>query len=360
MICHSCGGYTRFSGLCPACERNKQLLRQQRDLAQQQLDNDVAERRHEVEMQEERLREQEERLREDDVRDIVKKLLDLAMEGLEYSDLAGKKVKMVMQSAFFTDNESEFFPEIKANIFLADCYYALRLGSQPRTAQFNRLSDYAQNFLKSWADTSRDARYAAKVSKLYSDYLSEKAKQAKADAEKKAEQARADAEKKAEQDKIIAKKRAEQTSLAIKGSTICSLLFLGGFLYVGVYQLPLWIETNLPAEISFFVLLLICLPIAFLASKNYIKEYLAYGSVTDHPTFICLIISGMILLVVTCLLWMESTGIFHVILNIVVAIGLPIIPFIRGIIGSVALGIAAGFVALSIAYCVGGVINFIS
>ena len=68
-------------------------------------------------------------------------------------------------------------------------------------------------------------------------------------------------------------KKSTQTLVAIVGSSICSLFFLGGFLAGGFIKIPLWNqEKNFTATGSFVVLLLICVYTAFLSSKDYILD----------------------------------------------------------------------------------------
>ena len=71
-------------GWCPECKRNDQLANEQRNIA-----FDVAE-------EEERAKA---RLQQDaHIKDVLRKLLDLAVESLEDADLAEKKVRVIMQS----------------------------------------------------------------------------------------------------------------------------------------------------------------------------------------------------------------------------------------------------------------------
>jgi len=59
---------------------------------------------------------------------------------------------------------------------------------------------------------------------------------------------------------------------------------------------------------------------------------------------------------VTCFVWKELTGPFRVAL-IALTIGLPMIPFVRGVFGSFALGIVGGLIALPISYISGAIIS---
>jgi len=352
--CYQCGGYSEY-GLCPDCKRNEELVNEQRNIA------------YGVAEEEERAKE---RLQHDaHIKDVLRKLLDLAVESLENSDLAEKKVKVIMKSAVFANNERDFFPEIKANSFLADCYYTLHLGSNPNTEKLSQLSGNAQNFLESWASSHHNAKYASKVKKVYSVYLSEKAEQDRIDAEERAKQqsiwekenAQREAESKKKRLAAEARensKKRSQTLVAVCGSAFCSLLFLGGFIAGGLVKTPLWNqEKNFTAIGSFYVLLLFCVFRAFLSSKDYILDIIRKNYPSDTMK-LWLLWTGMILLFIgTCVLWKESTGIVRIIL-IAATIGLPLIPYIRGIIGSVALGIVAGLVSLPISYVAGATISF--
>ena len=352
--CYQCGGYSEY-GLCPDCKRNDELVNEQRNIA------------YGVAEEEERAKE---RLQRDaHIKDVSRKLLDLALESLENLDLAAKKVQVIMQSAVFANNEGDFFPEIKANSFLADCYYTLLLGSNPNTEKVSQLSSNASNFLESWANSHHNAKYAAKVKKVYAVYLSQKAEQDRIDAEERARQQsiweKENAQKEAElkKNRLAAEarenaKKSTQTLVAIVGSSICSLFFLGGFLAGGFIKIPLWNqEKNFTATGSFVVLLLICVYTAFLSSKDYILDIIRKNSHSDTLK-LWLLWTGMILLFIgTCFLWKDSNGIVRIIL-IVSIIGLPLIPYLRGIIGSMALGIVGGLVSLPIAYIAGGILSF--
>jgi hypothetical protein len=354
-------------GWCPECKRNDQLANEQRNIA-----FDVAE-------EEERAKA---RLQQDaHIKDVLRKLLDLAVESLEDADLAEKKVRVIMQSAIFADNESDFFPEIQANIFLADCYYTLRLGANPSIEQVSKLSVNARNFLTKWADSHRNAMYASQAREVYTNFRLKKEEQERKDAEESAKQqsiwekenAKREAESKknrlAAEARENAKKRGQKI-VAVFGSTFCSMLFLCGFIVGGLIKIPFWIkETNYTATGSFFVLLLICIFKAFFISREYILDnYSANRKLEsildifrkdyDFDTIkLWLLWTGMILLfIVTCFVWKELTGPFRVAL-IALTIGLPMIPFVRGVFGSFALGIVGGLIALPISYISGAIIS---
>ena len=97
-------------------------------------------------------------------------MLDLAIESVEDSTKAEKKLKIIMKSAVFTDNECDFFPEIKSNIFLADCYYRTRLSLKPSLDSIKKLPDYAKEYLPEWGQASEISVYSKKVLNLYEPY----------------------------------------------------------------------------------------------------------------------------------------------------------------------------------------------
>lgn len=157
--CYRCGGYVPDSSLksqCPECERNDELVAQQSSMAFA-----VAEEEERVKM----------RLQNDaHVKDILRKLLDLAIESIEDSSLAEKKVNVIMQSAVFSDNQYEFFPEIKANIFLADCYFRNRLDKRPSINSLKNLPQFALDYIPVWGKSCQDPEFAKQVLKLYAVY----------------------------------------------------------------------------------------------------------------------------------------------------------------------------------------------
>jgi len=331
------------------------------------LANDQRNIAFDVAQEEERAKE---RLQHDaHVKDVLRKLLDLAVESLENPDLAAKKVQVIMQSAIFANNEGDFFSEIRANSFLADCYYTLHLGSNPSIVQVSKLSVNARNFLPKWADSHRNAKYASQAREVYSNFRLQKEEQERKDAEESAKQqsiwekenAKREAESKknrlAAEARENAKKRGQKI-VAVFGSTFCSMLFLGGFIAGGLIKTPLWNQgKNFTAIGSFYVLLLICVYRAFLSSRDYILDIIRKNYPSDTLK-LWLLWTGMILLFIgTCFLWKESTGIGRIIL-IAATIGLPLIPYMRGIIGSMALGIVAGLVSLPISYIAGGILSF--
>ena len=149
-----------WSGWCPDCRRNDELANEQRNIA-----FDVAE-------EEERAQA---RLQQDShIKDVIRKLLDLALESLENTDLAEKKVKVIMQSATFTGSESDFWPEVMSNSFLADCYYRLRLGDNPSEDAIASLPVDARNFLMQWAESYSNKDYSNKAKSNYSKYRAQR------------------------------------------------------------------------------------------------------------------------------------------------------------------------------------------
>jgi hypothetical protein len=353
--CYQCGGYMEWSGTCPACKRNDDLATEQRNIA-----FDVAE-------EEERAKE---RLQHDaHIKDVLRKLLDLAVESLDNADLAEKKVKVVMQSATFLNNESDFFTEVKANSFLADCFYTLRLGANPSGEHVSALSHDARHFLESWVGSYHNKKYAAKVKNLYSTYLSQKAEQEKNEAEESKRQQliweKENAQREAERQKQRAASEARenakkntQTLVAIIASSFCSLFFVGGFLVGGFLKVPLWIkESNYTATGSFLVLLLISVYITFVSSKDYTLDVIRKNYPSDVLRLWMLGTGIIMLFIATCFLWKDSNGITRI-MFIIGAIGLPMIPFVRGILGSLALGIVGGLVSLPISYIAGVILSF--
>ena len=175
--CNKCRGYHESGGgLCPACRRNDELADEQRNIAY-----DLADAQEQSNA----------RLQHDaHLKNVISKLLDLAIESVEDSNKAEKKVKIIMKSALFTDNEYNFFPEIKANVFLADCYYKTRLSLRPSLDALKELPDYALRYIPEWERSSDVSVYSEKILTLYEVY------QAEFDAELKAEEKKKEKERK--------------------------------------------------------------------------------------------------------------------------------------------------------------------
>lgn len=351
--CYLCGVWSKYS-LCPDCIRNKELVNRQRDIACVAAEKD--------ERAKERLQ------RDAHTKDVLRKLLDLAVESLENSDLAEKKVMVIMKSAFFANNEEDFFPEIEANSFLADCYYTLRLGANPGGEQIAALSHDALYFLECWANFHHNDKYAAKVKKLYSAYLSQKAEQEKNEAEESKKQqliwekenAQREAFRQHQQAVSEARenaKKSTQNLVAIIAASFCSLFFFSGFLVGGFLIIPLLsTESNYTATGSFWVLLLISVYIAFVCSKDYtLKPTYMYQDVL-RLWMLCTTI--IMLFIATCFLWKDANGITRIIC-IIGAIILPMIPFVRDILGSLALGIVGGLASLIISCIAGAILSFV-
>jgi hypothetical protein len=109
------------------------------------------------------------------VKQVLRKLLDLAVESVEDSKVAEKKVKVIMKSAVFSNNVPDFFDEIKSNSFLADCYYKLHLGVNPTIQKIESLPPIAVEYLENWVSAHQNKTHAIKIKKLYASYLSKKA-----------------------------------------------------------------------------------------------------------------------------------------------------------------------------------------
>jgi hypothetical protein len=161
-----------YGGVCPACRRNENHAREERqrneELAREARENALA-----ASLREEIANKE---LQHDaHVKQVLRKLLDLAVESVEDSKLAEKKVKVVMKSAVFANNVNAFFDEIEANNFLADCYYKLHLGVKPTIEKIESLPPIAVTYLENWVSAHQNKNYAIKIKKLYASYLSKKA-----------------------------------------------------------------------------------------------------------------------------------------------------------------------------------------
>ena len=133
---------------CPACKQNRQLARLQ-ELNQEKFQ------------------------RAENVNQIARKLIDLAIDGLENPVLTEKKLKVIFKSVLFINNEPDLFTEIKENDFLRYCYYKAKLGLKPNIDSIKNLPHYALEYIPTWVRTSEDEVYPKKVLTHYKAYQAE-------------------------------------------------------------------------------------------------------------------------------------------------------------------------------------------
>ena len=157
--CTKCSGYTESYGLCPACQRDEAAAEEQRNLA-----FDIAEK-HE--------RDQASLQRQALVQEFTKKLLDLALEGLENKGIAAEKVNVLMRSPNFSQNEGDIWGEIEANQFLADCYYRIRLGNPPVLDGIRALPYHSQKSLAAYIRASGDSPFITELKKVHQQFQAE-------------------------------------------------------------------------------------------------------------------------------------------------------------------------------------------
>jgi hypothetical protein len=156
--CDRCGGYSE-RGLCPACVRNDLVADEQRRIASK------------VSREENWAKEQ--RDHQNNIKNVSGKLLELALEAVENAIVAKKKVKVLIKSASFSEIERELFSEIRANNFLADCYYTTKLGLNPTLDSVKKLHDLALEHIPEWVIYSEESVYSKKVLNLYLAYKAE-------------------------------------------------------------------------------------------------------------------------------------------------------------------------------------------
>jgi hypothetical protein len=159
--CGNCGNiihgeiYDAFSiklGLtppwCADCRRMEQMIYQQKEIA-----NESA--------------------KESQKNDIRQKILNCAIDAIDNPQTNKKKIKVILKSPFFINNECELFEEIKSNLFLSDSYYHARLGSSPTINSIKKLPNYAMDFITEWANQAEDEHFSKKVLNLYLAYRTE-------------------------------------------------------------------------------------------------------------------------------------------------------------------------------------------
>jgi len=263
--CSRCNGYCDSFGLCPDCRRNDNIAEEQQNtayaLANAQEQSQIR-LHHDVHL-----------------KNVVSKLLDLAIESVEDSTKAEKKVKIIMKSAVFTDNECDFFPEIKSNIFLADCYYRTRLSLKPSLDSIKKLPYYAKEYLPEWGQASEISVYSKKVLNLYEPYrdaekkrndkefkineLKLKIEKAEKEERDKARKLREQVERKRVEEERIRIDKEEQKKvniLGIWGLTIyifCEILLIPALLNLNdAYSVAMWILCSIFFSFFYFLIFL--------------------------------------------------------------------------------------------------------
>jgi len=155
--CRNCGGYNsgdRYN-ICPECIR----LEEERSSAFALADRQEEDQRRILE--------------EGHVKELTRKLLDLALESIHNKDLAAEKVRILMRSSTFCENESSLWSEIAANQFLSDCYYPFRLGNPPEPAAIRNLPQHSRDSVQAYIRKSAQTPFVTKLKSAWDRYHSE-------------------------------------------------------------------------------------------------------------------------------------------------------------------------------------------
>jgi hypothetical protein len=190
--CHNCGGYNSGDRyICPDCIR----LEEERSSAFALADRQEEDQRRILE--------------EGHVKELTRKLLDLALESLHNADLAAEKVRILMRSSTFCENERSLWNEIAANQFLSDCYYPFRLGNPPEADALRKLPRHARDSMDAYIRRSAHTPFIAKLKSAWDRYQAEVNAENQRLAAAEAKQRAIDAEENKKQEEIR-KARDEQ------------------------------------------------------------------------------------------------------------------------------------------------------
>ena len=190
--CHNCGGYNSGDRyICPECIR----LEEERSSAFALADRQEEDQRRILE--------------EGHVKELTRKLLDLALESLHNADLAAEKVRILMRSSTFCENEWSLWSEIAANQFLSDCYYPFRLGNPPEADALRKLPRHARDSIDAYIRKSAQTPFIAKLRGVWERYQTEVSAENQRIAAAEAKQRAIDAAENKKQEEIR-KARGEQ------------------------------------------------------------------------------------------------------------------------------------------------------
>ena len=347
------GGY-----VCPECKRNAQLAQEQEQS------------RREVE-------------RTSHLNEIKRKLLDLAIEGTEDRDAASQKVAILVRGSDFSENLNWFWPEVAANDLLLDVYFSevlkpLATGSQNDASAvefFDGLNYNARELVGQWlAAQPSGGRWDEAVSKYrdYSRVLGERAAERQRQADeyaRRSAQEQGEQQAKQQQESEARQSREKRANFfGLLTAPLSSLIVLAGFVFGGSLKLQTWISQDNRIAVALFGFLGLFLVFAvFGISRNYVSNmfnkstaYASYPIIGIQETSSIrtwLYVAAVALtLFLTWRSWNSLEGTARL-LSIAAAFGVPLVPLLRGAVGSFALGIAAGLLSLLVAYIAGGVLT---
>lgn len=358
--CRKCDAY--FSEwnseyLCSECRRNEDFARQQ------------AETQREVE-------------RAAHLNEIKRKLLDLAIEGLEDRDGASKKIAVLMRSSDFAGNLGWFWSDIAANPLLLDVYFegelaplaGKSLADKEVVEFYDGLSYYAQKEVGQWLSRQpADGRWREtvlsyqKYERVLQDRAAEQRRQSDEYARRNAEEKAAEQKERAEQAARDSKREKSALVFSHTAAVFCVLLFAGGFLFGGSWKLTSWSSDALYLPISIFGILWLVAVVKFWSSsrtytfecwqdKHWRKQGVhGFYATKSYVPLIQISVAGLFLFL-TWRSWSSIEGPARIAL-VAAAAGFPFIPFLRGVLASFSLGIAGGLLSLLAAYIAGGVLS---
>lgn len=357
--CSRCNGWYDGYGLCPDCQRNDELAEEQRNIA-----FDVAE---EQERAQQRLQSQAH------LDELKRKLLDLAMESVDQKDTAYQKACILMKSASFTDNLSEFWNDIQSNDFLRNCYYQLiftpSICFSDLSGILSSMPDYVLNGAAQWLNSLPSDLYKPDSITKYKQFIDER-KQRQAEENKLIEQRNVAYQKEAaarekQQAESAARSNAQRIATERRKNFITgglglgsAFLFLTGFTLGGIWKTSLWFSEGSYAALAIYVVFAIfCAVRAFKISKTYSYDCL-YSNGDEGARLLLYWFSVALCILITILAWHKcSQGVLVILFTS--AFGISFIPFVRGLLGAMSTGILGGLLSLFPSYLGGGIISYI-
>jgi len=366
-----------YYGTCPECRRNDELAEEQRSIAfaqtaeQERIQRQVQEEAH--------------------LNEIKRKLLELALESVDDRDGVEKKASILMRSSDFAANLHWFWTDVSGNEFLSNSYYSTALGplvsanSTPEGAVsfFDGLDQRVREGLEPWLEKqTSDSVYCNKILPLHQSYQQVVKRREIEQQRRNEENSRNYAAEQARRDETAAREKtaaeaaeSSRKSLVAVGAIISALLWLAGVAVVGfiaagglntITEAPL---ANAKTSLAVFILLaLIGSKDVFVISRAYLERNSLYGGRCSLPwsTLVCDFVNNpkawlywsaaCLLLLITAGAWKDVEGWGRVVM-LGSVFALPLVPFVRGSIGSFVLGIAGGLVSLIVASIAGWILS---
>jgi hypothetical protein len=299
-------------------------------------------------------------------RNVANRLNELAAISRQDYELAAKETLSLMERPPFSVNDEVFWDQVRNESFLEDCYYKNKLGSSFKKDTILNLPDYAFKNIPNWFSKRTEEKCALLAKSLYDEIYEEqcraqevleKSKEHKR-LQENAEANRIKKEAKEQAKKENAKKVAKKT-IAISMASLSTIIFFCGLMLGGAFKLNQWIDQSSYWFLCMFgIIAVTCCFKVFLYSKDYANEILDKNYYSSDQLRLTLRWSAILLfLILTIYSWNDCSGVERLIMLAFTA-GLHFIPYVRGILGSLGLGVACGLGSLLVSYLIGGLMRF--